>query len=933
MDELQIPLEEYKEFSDLPNVEEPTNHVLEIEDKIEELQTKESKYAKQKKYDEAKQIQLQIEQLQVQLEKVKEEEETRLELELTTWFRCLTVIELLLENLTIPLKLSAKNRLLNLILPAIQHKQPSIRLLGLKCLGLVSLTELEIAQQNVPLFLHALDNDCPEIQNCILKVLFDLALTFRGQLYEEEKKDDASTSDSKEKESQQQLPNKTYSPKFVSLMEKLQTYFYDDDQENRIIAVEGFCKLMVYGFYVTQKLFEELILLFYNPATEEDSKSRQCLSIFFPTFAFSSHTRREVIEDSILSILRRVLYAPPSSLLRKVSATSVAQFLLYLTDATNIKSNTSKENENTKSRKSQTNEEEEDQLDEEKCTKHATSSIEYKDSASALFHLRIGLLLCQEVLSNSSGPEAKLLCKVLPMLHLSKSCTPQEGVKALRFYVNKMQQNILDKPSLKLLNKFDSEKLSVLDSPNQELDSEQTEYLESQLKSHIQAREEWELQQVKERKAPSKTSLSKRKIANSCPAKKRGRKKVEEEISSEEEEDYMEESDSSEELQQESSSNDEYSEEEEVKKPKKVTKTTENVSTKSNPVPMVKESKIEKSVVVDSKNEVKPTKVEPEKISKKEPTLSNVIKEKPKSSTSLLTNNGSLTKSSSTSTNPTSSHVTSSSSSVAVKKESSSIKPSSEKEKTEKKIPLKSSISTLKEPTEIRKSSLNNPQSNIFSSSKLKSSPPNSVSISNPKKEGSIVETKKSSILPQEKSKTSTTSPPSLLSSSSLKRDPLKPIKSRTNQERDISNSRSSFARPTLSTSIKTSPPEKVEIPNKLSNPTSSSSVPTKSSSSSLSAKTSVSSITKKPEIPKVNSSTTTKTLVKLSNNKENVENNKQKLIEEEQRQIDKLLESDSEEEEMPSNKKSSKLTIPQSILSKEQKTLQLLDEIDELLN
>lgn len=56
----------------------------------------------------------------------------------------------------------------------------------------------------------------------------------------------------------------------------------------RNIAAEGLAKLLLSGRVLSAKLLSRLILLWYNPTTEEDGNLRHCIGVFLPVFAFAS---------------------------------------------------------------------------------------------------------------------------------------------------------------------------------------------------------------------------------------------------------------------------------------------------------------------------------------------------------------------------------------------------------------------------------------------------------------------------------------------------------------------------------------------------------------------------------------------------------------------------------------------------------------------
>jgi len=56
----------------------------------------------------------------------------------------------------------------------------------------------------------------------------------------------------------------------------------------RTVCAEGFARLMCAGRIISPSLFSRLLLHWYNPVTEDDTRLRQCLGTFFPQYAFAS---------------------------------------------------------------------------------------------------------------------------------------------------------------------------------------------------------------------------------------------------------------------------------------------------------------------------------------------------------------------------------------------------------------------------------------------------------------------------------------------------------------------------------------------------------------------------------------------------------------------------------------------------------------------
>lgn len=55
----------------------------------------------------------------------------------------------------------------------------------------------------------------------------------------------------------------------------------------RGVVGEGLAKLLLSGRIISQKLLVRLLLLWYNPALQDEDGLRSMLGIFFPTFASS----------------------------------------------------------------------------------------------------------------------------------------------------------------------------------------------------------------------------------------------------------------------------------------------------------------------------------------------------------------------------------------------------------------------------------------------------------------------------------------------------------------------------------------------------------------------------------------------------------------------------------------------------------------------
>lgn len=118
------------------------------------------------------------------------------------------------------------------------------------------------------------------------------------------------------------------------LIQCLTAYVTDEAEDPEMcgLVVEGFAKLFLMNQCDDKQMLSNLILLFFSPSTHDDVRLRQCLSLFFPTFAFASHEHQELCASIVVPTLRRVLLGPPDSQLKQIDWTKFARFLVHLAD-------------------------------------------------------------------------------------------------------------------------------------------------------------------------------------------------------------------------------------------------------------------------------------------------------------------------------------------------------------------------------------------------------------------------------------------------------------------------------------------------------------------------------------------------------------------------------------------------------------------------
>merc|ERR1719347_876208 len=98
------------------------------------------------------------------------------------------------------------------------------------------------------------------------------------------------------------------------LLDIIKPFLQHEDEELLVCAVEGFCKLLFLNRLKHYKLeiLTHLLLLYFNPLTEDNVYVRQILSVFFPYFVDPKTfpNNRQHIADCLMRCIRICAYAP-----------------------------------------------------------------------------------------------------------------------------------------------------------------------------------------------------------------------------------------------------------------------------------------------------------------------------------------------------------------------------------------------------------------------------------------------------------------------------------------------------------------------------------------------------------------------------------------------------------------------------------------------
>uniref|UniRef100_A0A7N8XT39 Non-SMC condensin I complex, subunit G n=1 Tax=Mastacembelus armatus TaxID=205130 RepID=A0A7N8XT39_9TELE len=317
--------------------------------------------------------------------------------------RCLTICAQLLKEMNIKTRINPTISALmsSLILPSIANAHPEVRNVAVLCLGTCALHSKELAKTHMVLLLQIAQLDEVKIRISALLAIIDLLLLFSFQLLSEtaatqtappSQSPDRQEDDAPLAEVKRDVSEDTAQSILVMLSE-----FLDSEVgfTLRTAAAEGLAKLMYNGRISSTKMFSRLVLLWYNPVTEDDTRLRHCLGVFFQLYARESRVHQEVIEESFLPTVRTVMNAPVTSPLAEVDINNVVELFVELTRP-----------------------------------------------SSAYVHDYLAVRMCGEMLKDLTAPEVRLYTKTLSNLELSADDTIRKDLHTLLQQLVQVYTNI-----------------------------------------------------------------------------------------------------------------------------------------------------------------------------------------------------------------------------------------------------------------------------------------------------------------------------------------------------------------------------------------------------------------------------------------------------------------------------------------------------------
>ncbi|CAH8666330.1 unnamed protein product [Schistosoma guineensis] len=206
----------------------------------------------------------------------------------------------------------------------------------------------------------------------------------------------------------------------TSLLEK------ESDDGLRSTGALGLAKLLIYDRIVSSHILSLLLLLWFNPSSEESPQLRRGLAYFFADYACANGVGMDAFEhqsaltNAVLPTLTTLIRAPASSPLSEVEPNDVASLLARLTDTTHLKSRSEGKNSTTNQEgKDIINNDNEDSRPTSNKSKMISSTGQIDEKIINPHHDRLVSILATEVLKAPQSAEAKLYLRMIFQLRPS----------------------------------------------------------------------------------------------------------------------------------------------------------------------------------------------------------------------------------------------------------------------------------------------------------------------------------------------------------------------------------------------------------------------------------------------------------------------------------------------------------------------------------
>ncbi|TQS37060.1 hypothetical protein Golomagni_02478 [Golovinomyces magnicellulatus] len=299
--------------------------------------------------------------------------------------KCLHIVQYMLENVGGKLQQNPDlvSMLNNLVVPAVRSHEAPVRELGLLCLGLCSLLDKSLAEENLTLFMHFFAKGHPALQISALQTLSDIVAVHGEYLLDNNP-----------------LLLKVYLKALKS---------GNKNPELQAVATIALAKLLL-GRIISDsstainEILRILVVMYFDPSTAHNQSVRQTLSYFLPVYAYSRKENQNRMRIIALDALHK-LFENREALdddegeaeLEMVSMTTIGAHLVDWTDP-------------------------------RKCYVHCQKGAMSEDSSKKKsvngdVHLEFTKDIIERLGSPISKEEKKNLCPLLAKLHISPGST------------------------------------------------------------------------------------------------------------------------------------------------------------------------------------------------------------------------------------------------------------------------------------------------------------------------------------------------------------------------------------------------------------------------------------------------------------------------------------------------------------------------------
>ncbi|ROW12594.1 hypothetical protein VMCG_00132 [Cytospora schulzeri] len=197
--------------------------------------------------------------------------------------KCLHIVQCMLTNVSGSLQENDHlvSMLNNLVVPAVRSHEAPVRERGLLCLGLCSLLDRSLAEENLTLFMHFFSKGHTALQITAVHILTDILNVHGSQLM---------------------ANNPTLMKVYVKALRS-----GAKSPEVQAVATIAASKLLL-GRVVTDleasaELLKTLVIAYFEPASSQNQSVRQALNYFLPVFCYSRPEHQDLMRSVALEAL------------------------------------------------------------------------------------------------------------------------------------------------------------------------------------------------------------------------------------------------------------------------------------------------------------------------------------------------------------------------------------------------------------------------------------------------------------------------------------------------------------------------------------------------------------------------------------------------------------------------------------------------------